>query len=67
MKVFLEKDQMEQAYKKLGIQDGGDREKILSTWETKTVTEPIGSYSADIPEASSLKSKFPKPCNWQKN
>lgn len=69
MKVFLEKDQMEQVYKKLWIQAGGDREKILSIWETKTMSELTGSYSAGITlewEAPSLKSKFPKPCNWQK-
>lgn len=54
---------------KLWIQAGGDREKVPAIWEAKLMTEPPTSQDADISsewEAPSLKSKFPRPCNWRK-
>lgn len=69
MKVFLEKDQMEQTYKKLWVQAGGDREKIPSIWDTKPVSVSSrlnGATETSEWEAASSKNKFPKPCNWRK-
>lgn len=67
MKGFLERDQMEQLYRKLWIQAGGESEKMPSIWEALPANVP--SITADTLsewEAPSLKTKFPKPCDWRR-
>lgn len=67
MKEFLEKDQMEQLYKKLWIQAGGESEKIPSIWEALLANEPLNSADTTSEwEAPTLKTEFPKPCDWRR-